>query len=240
MKLELRSYVCDFARKIPRESEDVSIQIPEPHTGIFTKSFIYNKILECQQNGTMRLKWLHEGKLIAGDYLISDTSSDDYRDERFRMLKLIVPMNLLGPDIKGRSDVEIKIIPETTDEFECYFQTLMIYDFDQTVRNAVMVIPTSNCFVDYYNVKQVGDSLIVPAYRKGRIFDDDYWYVIKLADLEKSVVTVYAQNEIMQHLIGKDGKTIRATIEYIRGKGFSSLHNINLRPFLPWQGTHII
>lgn len=230
MKLILKAIDMEYDGPTLDFKKEISIPIPSVTPKNFTRDFAIKCILEAQEKKDLVLQWIDKEKIGETNYFY------DHRDSIGLKLDLSC---LAGDDVYLNDYVEVDLIPETLPEFECYFQILINKEFDSSVKNAVLVLPKTESFVDYWGVKLVGGSVVIPGFQKsigredqfGNIATIDYWYLIKLPDLSKPVVTVHVPEWIAPHLIGKGGKKIKETLQWIHDAGYKNVRKINLITF---------
>lgn len=225
MKLHLKAIEVEFDGPTIIGDEVLTIStegVKEP----YTRDFILETLFKAQQEGKFQYDWFEKEGI--------QTKSEEPLD--LSALKLSLDAETSSSMLFADYSY-VNLIPETTEEFEAYFNKFLSEKYPTAKeKNAVFVIPPWRCFVDYYSSKQVGASLILPAFKKftderDRFGDRktiDYWYRILLTDLSRPVLNISAPKWLVPHLIGSKGKKIQEIKEMLHSAGFTNVKRINL------------
>lgn len=226
MIIQLRSYDIDFDGVNVVEKETTTRPIT------LSKTQIFKEILAAQKYGRLKLNWLDEEPIL--EKLVNDNFDFISNSDLCRIT--ICDSTFMGGNVHLSERIEIRLIFENAEEYGYYLRMLIYTEFGHNVRNVVTTLDMQHdLFNKYLNSFHIGNYIIVNGVELSKGVGSDqvdvHWYVIQVQDLSNSVITVYAKQEIIPHLIGKGGKKIKETLDFIHKAGYTNVKRINVLPY---------
>lgn len=213
MRLILKAINFEFDGATLLYRDDLCFNDLGNEKNLFAEDYLVERIVNAQEDGTLKRRWIDEKQFH--EFKKSGKMSSQLIDMQSLEFSILGFDRHCACDVGCCADsIVIYVRPDTPSEYNEYIKSYLRHCYRKVAINGVLALPYLNGLADDYTATEVGEYVTIHALDKydtrSNVFrrDKSYFYVIRKSDISKTTIGIYAQEDLIPHLIGKGGTKI--------------------------------